>query len=275
MLRQPTREKHLPDLVLMEQRGATMLLTLNRPKALNALSSDMLRAFSARLFETAEALRGADGPKLRAVVVTGAGRAFAAGADIAEMRTMNPQQARNFSRLGHDTMNMMADLPLPVIAAVDGFAFGGGMELSLACDWIYASRQARFGQPEVKLGLLPGFGGSSRLPRHIGKAWASELIMGGEPIDAETAQRIGLVNRVFETREALMEAALDFGDTLADKGPLAVAAAKRVLQSGADADLGAANALEQEAFGSLFATEDREEGLDAFLAKRAPRFRRR
>lgn len=265
----------MSDLVLMERRGASMLLTLNRPKALNALSSDMLRAFAASLFDVAQAMGRAEEPRLRAVVVTGAGRAFAAGADIAEMRTMNPQQGRVFSRLGHDTMNMLADLPLPVIAAVDGIAFGGGMELSLACDWIYASRQARFGQPEVKLGLLPGFGGSSRLPRHLGKAWASEMIMGGEPIDADTAQRIGLVNRVFETREALMEAALGFGDTLEDKGPLAVAAAKRVLHDGAGASLAAANALEQEAFGSVFATEDREEGMEAFLAKRPPRFRGR
>ena len=157
---------------------------------------------------------------------------------------------------------------MPTIAAVNGFALGGGCELACACDWIYASRRARFGQPEVNLGLIPGFGGTSRLLRRVGVAWAKELVLTGEPIGTETAQRIGLVNRVFEP-EALLAAALATGETIAEKGPLAVALAKRVMQEGQDADVRTAHALEQAAFGLVFASEDRAEGMDAFLEKRA------
>lgn len=254
--------------VRSERRDAVALLTLDRPQALNALDRatlEQLRAHVAGIASDAT---------VRAVVVTGAGRAFAAGADIAEMRGLDPLQAEAFSRLGHAALAALEALPVPTIAAVNGFALGGGCELALACDWIYASSKARFGQPEVNLGLLPGFGGTSRLVRRVGPAWAKELILAGEPIDADTAVRIGLANRVFAP-EALLDAAVAAGQTIAGKGPVAVALAKRVLQEAQDADVRVAHALEQQAFGLVFASEDRAEGMDAFLARRPAAFRGR
>jgi enoyl-CoA hydratase len=256
----------LSELVLSERREAVALLTLNRPGQLNALSSHMLEAIRARVAELA-----AD-PAVRAVVVTGSGRAFAAGADIAEMQRMTAREAEAFSRLGHETFGALEALAVPVIAAVNGFALGGGLELALACDWMYAARRARLGQPEVNLALIPGFGGTSRLPRRVGPGWARELVMSGEPIGTEVAERIGLVNRVFDDEAALLEAALAAGRTFAKKGPLAVARAKRVLLEGQDADVRVAHALEQQAFSALFASADRDEGLAAFVEKREPRF---
>ena len=255
----------MSDLVRLERRGAVALLTLNRPEVLNALDAATLAALTAR---TTEIARDAS---LRAVVVTGAGRAFAAGADIAAMRQLGPAEAEVFSRLGHAALASLEALAVPTIAAVNGFALGGGCELALACDWIYASTKARFGQPEVNLGVLPGFGGTSRMLRRVGIAWANELVLAGEPVDAETALRIGLANRVFEP-EALLDSALAVAEKIASKGPVAVALAKRVMQEGQDADLRTAHALEQKAFGLVFASADRAEGMDAFLAKRAPRF---
>jgi enoyl-CoA hydratase len=241
------------------------LLVLNRPEVLNALDRATLEALHAHAVALA-----ADGG-VRAVVVTGEGRAFAAGADIAHMRGLSPLEGKGFSELGHRAFAAIESLPVPTIAAVNGFALGGGCELALACDWVYASEKARFGQPEVNLGLLPGFGGTSRLVRRVGVAWAKELTLTGEPIDAETAVRIGLVNRVFAP-DALLDAALKIGETVARKGPRAVSLAKGVLQEGQDADVRLAHALEQTAFGLVFATADREEGMDAFLAKREAKF---
>ncbi len=256
----------MADLVTHERRGGAALLTLNRPDQLNALSSRMLEAIASRIRELA------GDASLRAVIVTGAGRAFAAGADIAEMQRMTAQEALALSRLGHETFASLEALPVPVIAAVNGFALGGGLELALACDWIYAARRARLGQPEVNLGLIPGFGGTSRLPRRVGPGWARELVLGGEPLGAESAERIGLVNRVFEDEAALLEGAVACAETLARKGPLALARAKRVLLEGQDADVRVAHSLEQQAFSALFASEDRDEGLAAFVEKRDPRF---
>jgi enoyl-CoA hydratase len=254
--------------VRREDRGAIALLTLNRPKQLNPLDSAALRALEACCLE----LSGE--PGVRAVVLTGEGRAFAAGADIAEMRGHGPLEAEAFSRLGHRALAALEELSVPTIAAVNGYALGGGCELALACDWIYASTKARFGQPEVKLGLIPGFGGTSRLVRRVGVAWAKELVLGGEPVDAETALRIGLANRIFPPEE-LLEAAIRAGEAIAERGPLAVAAAKRVIQEGQGADLHVAHRLEQAAFGTLAATADRDEGMDAFLEKRDPSFQGR
>lgn len=256
----------MSELVLEERRGAVALLTLNRPDVLNALS----RALLAALRDAARALAG--DAAVRAVVVTGAGRAFAAGADIAEMRRMTPLEGEAFSRLGHEALAALEALPVPVLAAVNGFALGGGCELACACDWIYAARRARFGQPEVGLGLIPGFGGTSRLLRRVGPAWAKELALTGEPVGTEIAERIGLVNRTFEDPEACLAAALAAGEAVAAKGPVAVAQAKRVLQEGQDADVRTAHALETAAFGAVFASRDREEGMEAFLAKRPPKF---
>ena len=256
----------MPDLVLLERRGPLALVTLNRPEVLNALC----RALLEQLRDTLRGLAG--DPELRALVVTGAGRAFAAGADISEMRTMTPLEGERFSALGHEAFAALETLPVPTIAAVNGFALGGGCELACACDWIYAARRARFGQPEVGLGVLPGFGGTSRLLRRVGPGWARELVLSGEPIGTDVAERIGLVNRVFEDEAALLDAALAMGRTLAKKGPLALARAKRVLLEGQDADVRLAHALEQQAFGALFASQDRDEGLAAFVEKREPRF---
>ena len=248
-----------------ERRGPVELLTLDRPKALNALD----RATLEELLDCCERL-GAD-TSVRAVVLTGEGRAFAAGADIAEMRGLDAQQAEAFSRLGHAAMDALESLAAPTVAAVSGYALGGGCELACACDWIYASETARFGQPEVNLGLIPGFGGTGRLVRRVGSAWAKELVLGGEPIDAETALRIGLVNRLFAP-DALLESALDAAEKIAGKGPLAIAAAKRVILQGQDADARTAHALEQAAFGLISAGAERAEGMDAFLEKREPSF---
>jgi enoyl-CoA hydratase len=251
--------------VRRDAHGPVALLTLDRPKALNSLDRSMLEALAARCAELA------GDASVRAAVLTGEGRAFAAGADIAEMRSHDPIDAERFSRLGHAALGALETLPVPVIAAVNGYALGGGCELALACDWIYASARARFGQPEVGLGLVPGFGGTTRLVRRVGVAWAKELVLGGEAIDAETALRIGLANRVFPPEE-LVGAALAAGQKLAEKGPLAVALAKRVIHEGQDADQRTAHALEQTAFGLVSASRDRAEGMDAFLAKRDPSF---
>jgi enoyl-CoA hydratase len=256
------------DRIQSERRGSVELLTLDRSKALNALDRLTLE----ELVATCERIRGDQ--SIRAVVLTGAGRAFAAGADIAEMRGLDPWQSEAFSRLGHEAMDAIEALPVPTIAAVNGFALGGGCELACACDWIYASEKARFGQPEVRLGLIPGFGGTARLVRRVGLGWAKELILGGEPIDAETALRIGLVNRIFP-KEELVDAALAAGENVANNGPLAVSAAKRVVQTSHDISLSAAHELETAAFGLIAASADRSEGMDAFLEKRDPEFKNR
>jgi len=251
--------------VRSERHGAVALLTLNRPEALNALDRASLTALGAAIAELA-----AD-PSVRALVLTGAGRAFAAGADIAEMNGMTALEGEAFARLGHRTFAALEALRIPTLAAVNGYALGGGCELALACDWIYASGRARFGQPEVGLGLIPGFGGTTRLVRRVGIAWARELVLGGEPIDAAEALRIGLANRVFEP-EALLEKTLEAAQGVSRRGPVAVALAKQVICEGADADARTAHALERNAFGLVFASRDREEGTRAFLDKRDPEF---
>ncbi len=256
------------DSIRKEMRGAVALVTLTRPDALNALDTPTLTAIRHVCGEIAS------DPETRALVLTGEGRAFAAGADIAEMRDKNALDAERFSRVGHAACAALEGLSIPTIAAVNGVALGGGCELALACDWIYAADRARFGQPEVKLGLIPGFGGTSRMLRRVGLAWAKELVLTGEPVDAETAQRIGLVNRVFPAA-TLLEEALAAGEAIAARGPLAVAIAKRVMQEGQGADVRVAHALEQSAFGMVFASEDAAEGLGAFLEKRDPKFKGR
>jgi enoyl-CoA hydratase len=244
------------------------LLTIDRPDALNALSPAVLEALDGALDEVA-----AD-DDVAAVVFTGAGRAFVAGADIAEMKEMTPLEAEAFSHDAHRIFAKLEALPVPTIAAVNGFALGGGCELALACDWIYASSKARIGQPETKLGLIPGFGGTSRLVRRVGLAWAKELVLVAEPITAEEAARIGLVNRIFAPEE-LLDAAIAAGEAISSRGPVAIRLAKSVMQQGQDADVRTAHALEQQAFGLVFASEDRVEGTTAFVEKRDPEFRGR
>jgi len=253
------------DPVLLERRDAVALVTMNRPDVLNALDRDTLECLIARTDE----IRADEG--VRAVVLTGSGRAFVAGADIAQMRGFGPAEALAFSRLGHRAMDGVESLSVPVVAAVNGFALGGGCELACACDWIYASSKARFGQPEVNLGLIPGFGGTSRLARRVGPGWVRELVLSGEAVKADVALQMGLVNRVVEP-EALLDAALASAAAAARKGPRAVAAAKRVLLEGGDADVRVAHALEQSAFAGVFGGAESAEGMDAFLEKRDPKF---
>ena len=254
--------------LLSAEHGPVRVLTLNRPQALNALDVALVR-------ELSEAVRiaGADAAegRLRGLILTGAGKAFVAGADIAAMREMSEDEAREFARQGHNLGDHLAALPIPVIAAVNGFALGGGCEVALACDFIYASEVAKFGQPEVKLGVIPGFGGTQRLLRRVGLARALELCMSGAIIDAAEALRIGLVNKVLPA-DQLLPAAIKTCETIAQMGPEAVAVAKHVLHRGSELPLAAANALEIDAFARLFTTDDQREGMAAFLGKRPAAF---
>jgi enoyl-CoA hydratase len=252
--------------VLLERAGHVATLTLNRPEKLNALDAALLRELAKHVAD----LRS--DPTVRAVVVTGAGdKAFAAGADIAAMREMTPPQARAFAEIGHGIGASLEEAHFAVIAAVNGFALGGGCELALACDFVYASDKAKLGQPEVKLGVIPGFGGTQRLARRVGAARARELCMTGDPIGAEEALRIGLVNAVVPHAE-LLPRVREVAAKIADKAPLAIAAMKRVILRGADVALPTANDLEATAFAALFGTADQREGMRAFLEKQPARF---
>lgn len=255
----------MSELVRWEQQDRVGVVTIDRPKALNALNAEVIEAFGS-LLDRVEA-----NPEIGALVVTGAGRAFVAGADVAAMRTMTPLEAEAFSALAHRVMGRLESLPIPTIAAVNGFALGGGCELALACDFVFAARGAKLGQPETKLGLIPGFGGTSRLVRRVGLAWAKQLVLVGEPIDAEEALRIGLVNRIFEA-EALLPETIAVARAAAARAPVATRLAKQIMQEGQDADVRTAHALEQRAFGLVFATQDRVEGTGAFVEKRDPEF---
>ncbi|NNE17930.1 MAG: enoyl-CoA hydratase/isomerase family protein [Myxococcales bacterium] len=251
--------------VEVTQDGHVSTLTINRPEKLNALSGEVLSDLSAAI----QTLAGND--DVWAAVMTGTGKAFVAGADIAAMKGMSEAEGQEFGALGHGVFSAIEDLHCPVIAAVNGFALGGGCELALACDFIYASSKAKFGQPEVNLGIIPGFGGTQRLPRRVGSALARELIYTGKMIDAQEALRIGLANAVFEPDE-LLSAATKTAAEIASKGPLAVASAKRLIRDGIALPLPEANRLEQAAFGEAFGTTDQSEGMAAFLEKRAPVF---
>ncbi len=252
--------------VLCERDGAVAWVRLNRPDKLNALNAELLRALGATLDVLA-----AD-RTVACAVLTGAGeKAFAAGADIQAMLAMSPEQARAFSEMGQRVFSRLERAPFPVIGAINGFALGGGCELALACDFLYASDKAKFGQPEVNLGVMPGFGGTQRLARRVGIARARELCYSGDIVGAEEAYRLGLVNRVVP-HEELLATVKELALKIASKGQLAVAQCKRVLFSGADVPLETANALESQAFGVLFGTKDRSEGMSAFLEKRKASF---
>jgi len=252
--------------VVVDAGGAVATVTIDRPQVLNALDEVTLR----ELLAAFEGL--AASPLLRCVILTGAGeKAFVAGADIAQMAGLGPREARTFAELGHDLGDAIEALPAPVIAAVGGFALGGGCELALACDFIYASSKARFGQPEVNLGVIPGFGGTQRLARRVGIGRARELVYTGAIIPADEALRIGLVNAVVEPAQ-LMPRVRAVADIIAQKAPLAIADAKRAMRRGADMPLAEAHELERQLFAGLFATADQKEGMAAFLAKRPAKF---
>lgn len=241
-------------------------VTISRPKAMNALNTDVLR----ELWEVFTEI-GKDGG-LRAVIVTGEGRAFVAGADIAEMRGLNALEGRRMMVLGHQVMDLIESTEKPVIAAVNGYALGGGCELAMACDIRIASEKARFAQPEVGLGIIPGFGGTQRLARLVGKGMAKYMILTGTTIDAVEAYRIGLVEKV-TSPENLMAEAEKTAKKIASNAPIAVAAAKSAINNGLNMDLKSAGRFEIETFTSVFGSEDKAEGMAAFLEKRAPRFK--
>jgi enoyl-CoA hydratase len=242
------------------------LVTMNRPKALNALDTRTIRELGMLLGEV-EADRS-----LRALVVTGAGeKAFVAGADISEMSRLSALEARTFAEAGQRTFERLEALAIPTIAAVNGFALGGGCELAMACDLIYASEKARFGQPEVNLGIIPAFGGTQRLQRRVGAARAMEMILTADMADAATAKAWGLALDVLPP-EKLLEHAVAQARKIASKGPGAVAAAKRILRATAAPQLAAGHEMEADAFGLLFGTADGREGLTAFVEKRPARF---
>jgi enoyl-CoA hydratase len=250
--------------IRVETDGALTTLTIDRPKALNALSSQVIR----ELTEAVSAIPATT----RAVIFTGAGeKAFVAGADIAEMRGKSVADAQAFSELGHNLGKKIEALGAVTIAAVNGFALGGGCELAMCCDLIYAAENAKFGQPEVNLGIIPGFGGTQRLTHLVGPQRARELIFTADIIDAQTAKSYGLVCDVLP-KEQLMEHVKKVALKIASKGPLAVAAAKRLVKEGLGIPLDAANQLEAVAFGKLFASNDTLEGMTAFVEKRPAQF---
>lgn len=261
----------IQSLVKVERKGFIATVTINRPDKLNALSSqvitDLIRAFHGLLVPAA-----GEAP-IRCAILTGAGeKAFIAGADIAEMSEMTTAQAKVFSDAAHRLCALIEGAPFPVIAAVNGFALGGGCEVALACDFIYASEKAKLGQPEVNLGVIPGIGGTQRLVRRVGIARARELLYTGEMLDAQRALAMGLVNAVVPAAELLSKVTA-VAAMIAQKGPLAVAQAKRTVLRGADADLVSANELEAQAFAMLFGTADQKEGMKAFVEKRKAEFK--
>jgi enoyl-CoA hydratase len=257
----------MDDTLIVERDGPVATITLNRPAVLNALNAALL----GRLDETLGALQGETG--LRAVILTGAGeRAFAAGADIAELAALEGAVAgERIARAGQRITQRLEALPVPVIAAVNGFALGGGCELAMACDIRIAAENAKFGQPEVSLGIPPGYGGTQRATRLIGPGAALYLCLTGETIDAAEALRIGLVQRVVPAT-GLRAEAQRIATAIASKAPLAVTAVKRAIRDGAALPLNEALALEALHFGSMVGTNDFREGTRAFLEKRKPAF---
>jgi enoyl-CoA hydratase len=249
----------------VDRDGGVAVVRINRPDALNALDVEHVEALRARLAE----LAGDAGA--RVVVLTGTGdRAFVAGADIKYMRTLGPLEARRWARLGQECAGLLATMPKPAVAAINGFALGGGCELALACDIRYASARAKLGQPEINLGLIPGWGGTQRLARVAGLGFAKELVLTGRVVDAEEALARGLVDAVHEPGE-LMPKALELAATLAAKSPLALAYAKEALSLAAG-EQAAHLESEERLFALLFASEDQKEGMAAFAEKREPRF---
>jgi enoyl-CoA hydratase len=253
--------------VSVEQRDdAVAVVTIDRPDVMNALDRETLTSLR-------DALRGlAVDQDVHAVVLTGAGdRAFAAGADIREMTPMSVLEAHGWGMLGHECGRLLESMPKGTIAAVNGLAVGGGCELALACDIRYASERATFGQPEINIGVIPGWGGTQRLARAVGGGLAKDLILTGRTIDASEALRIGLVSAVYPDGE-LLDRALETAHALAEKSPVALSAAKDATNRALQGDLGSGLSYEAIIFSALFATEDQKEGMTAFSDKRKPRF---
>lgn len=247
--------------ITYEQDGFVGVITINRPKALNALNSDVLKELNA-------CLDGINLETTRALILTGAGeKSFVAGADIGEMSTLTKAEGEAFGKIGNDVFRKLETFPIPVIAAINGFALGGGCEISMSCDIRICSENAVFGQPEVGLGITPGFGGTQRLARIIGVGKAKEMIYAAINVKAEEAYRIGLVNAVYPLEE-LMPAAKKLAGKIAKNAPIAVRACKKAINEGLDAVMDEAIVIEEKLFGSCFETEDQKEGMKAFLEKR-------
>ncbi len=248
--------------ILFEKKGNIAIATVNRPKALNALNSEVLDDLNTLIDEIVS------DPGIRVLVITGSGeKAFVAGADIGEMSTLSKAEGEAFGKKGNDVFRRLETLPIPVIAAVNGYALGGGCELSMACDIRISSDTAVFGQPETGLGITPGFGGTQRLARLIGPGMAKQLIYSARNIKADEALRIGLVNAVYPAEE-LLPAAEKLAETIAKNAPIAVRACKAAINEGLEKPMDEAIALEEKLFGDCFETEDQKEGMGAFLEKR-------
>lgn len=249
----------------LKKDDGVALLTIDRPEALNAMNAEML----SELAGTIDQVQQDD--EIRVLVITGAGRAFIAGADIAHMSVFTPREAKAWSELGQATVGKLENLKKPVIAAVNGYALGGGTELALACDIRVASEKAVFGQPEVKLGMIAGFGGTQRLARAVGPGMAKEMLFTGDHYDAEAAYRMGLVNKVVP-HEELLEHCLALARKIASRGPRAVGLSKEAVDHGQDLALDKALRLESDLYALAFTTGEAGEGCTAFLEKREPRF---
>ena len=254
------------DLVLLSEQEGIATVTINRPEKLNALNEEVIARLT-RVFEECRDLEST-----RAVILTGAGdRAFVAGADISVLSALDPATAKETAQRGQRLTVLMESIGKPVIAAINGFAFGGGLELAMACTIRLAAEGAKMGQPEVKLGLLAGYGGTQRLPRLVGKGRALELLLTGEPIDAAEAHRIGLVNRVVK-REALLDECRALAKKVLAVGPIGVRMTIDAVNAGLDVSLAEGLELEAELFGKIASSADMKEGTAAFLEKRAPKF---
>ena len=250
--------------VNFEQQGAVAVLTIDRPKALNALNPEVLADLKA-------AFEGIDQNAVRCVVLTGAGdKSFVAGADIGSMSTMTKAEGEAFGKLGNDIFLMIESFPLPVIAAVNGFALGGGCELAMSCDIRICSDNAMFGQPEVGLGITPGFGGTQRLARLVGMGMAKQLLYTARNIDANEALRIGLVNAVLPQAE-LLDAALKMAGQIAKNAPIAVRACKKAVNEGMQVSIDKAVEIEEKLFGGCFESHDQVEGMACFLSREKPK----
>ncbi len=252
--------------LLFRKEGNVGILSINRPEALNALNSNLLEEL-----DRAIDMINSDN-EIYVLIITGEGRAFVAGADIKEMKDMNSIEARIFAETGMNVFRKIELMEKPVIAAVNGFALGGGCELSMSCDIRIASEYAKFGQPEVGLGITPGFAGTQRLARLVGLGKAKELIFTGATIDANEALRIGLVNKVVAA-DKLMEEAMEMANAIVKKSQLAVRYAKTAINRGIETDIETGMTIEKDLFGLCFATEDQKEGMLAFLEKRQPNYK--
>lgn len=252
--------------LLIDIADGIAIVTINRPAALNALNMEILEDLAAAFAELKQS------EDVACVILTGSGgKAFVAGADIAAMQSLDAVSAEQFARVGHTVFNAIENFSKPVIAAVNGFALGGGCELAMACDIRIAAENARFGQPEVNLGVIPGFGGTLRLARLVGKGRAKELIFTGDIIDAQEAYRIGLANKVVAAEDLLAEAR-SMAAKITAKAPVAVRFAKEAIDNGLEMDLDRAGRFEAGLFGLCFATADQKEGMQAFLEKRPAKF---